>query len=195
MSMCGRFTCQPTDTFYARFGISNRLDALTARYHIAPGQMVPVIMANSPRRIVLMRWGLILHGAKDTKSAYQMINARVEMLTQRPAFRGLLSHNRALVPASGFYEWQGEGRDKTPYYIYPEAQQYLAFAALYDAWTTPDGEDLFTFTISRPRRSPSWRGFTTACWSFWRDRLKRLRLRGIHASLQLRAVNSRSKVD
>jgi putative SOS response-associated peptidase YedK len=145
--MCGRFTFQPTEAFYARFEISNRLDTLIARYNIAPGQMVPVIIANSPRRIVLMRWGLIPHWAKDAKTAYKMINARVETLTQRPAFRGLLSHNRALVPACGYYEWQGEGRAKTPYYIHPQDDQYLAFASLYDVWQHPDGEDVYTFTI------------------------------------------------
>jgi putative SOS response-associated peptidase YedK len=53
--MCGRFTFQPTEAVYTRFQISNRLDSLTARYNIAPGQMVPVIIANSPRRIVFMR--------------------------------------------------------------------------------------------------------------------------------------------
>jgi putative SOS response-associated peptidase YedK len=145
--MCGRFTFQPTEAFYARFQLSSRLDALTARYNIAPGQMVPVIIANGSRRVVLMRWGLIPHWAKDAKTAYKMINARVETLTQRPAFRGLLSHHRCLVPACGYYEWQGEGREKTPYYIHPEDEPYIAFAGLYDAWTTPDGEDLYTFTI------------------------------------------------
>jgi putative SOS response-associated peptidase YedK len=152
--MCGRFTFQPTEALYARFELSNRLDALTARYNIAPGQMVPVIVANSSRRIVLMRWGLIPHWAKDEKTAYKMINARVETLTQRPAFRGLLSHNRCLVPACGYYEWQGEGRDKTPYYIHPREDQYLAFAGLYDTWTTPDGEDLYTFTIITTEADP-----------------------------------------
>jgi putative SOS response-associated peptidase YedK len=145
--MCGRFTFQPTAAFYARFQLSNRLDALTARYNIAPGQMVPVIIAHSPRHIVLMRWGLIPHWAKDAKTVYKMINARIETLTQRPAFRGLLSHNRALVPACGYYEWQGEGRDKTPYYIHPQDDQYIAFAGLYDIWTIADGEGLYTFTI------------------------------------------------
>jgi putative SOS response-associated peptidase YedK len=152
--MCGRFTFQPTEAVYARFQLSNRLDALTARYNIAPGQMVPVIIANSPRQIVLMRWGLIPHWAKDEKTAYKMINARVETLTQRPAFRGLLSHNRCLVPASGFYEWQGEGRDKTPYYIHPQDDQYLGFAGLYDVWHRRDGEDLYTFTIITTEADP-----------------------------------------
>jgi putative SOS response-associated peptidase YedK len=125
--MCGRFTFQPTEAFYGRFQISNRLDSLTARYNIAPGQMVPVIIANSPRRIVRMRWGLIPHWAKDEKTAYKMINARVETLAQRPVFRDLRSHHRCLVPASGFYEWQGEGRDKMPYYIHPKGEHSLFF--------------------------------------------------------------------
>jgi putative SOS response-associated peptidase YedK len=152
--MCGRFTFQPTEAFYGRFQISNRLDSLTARYNIAPGQMVPVIIAQSPRRIVRMRGGLIPHWAKDQKTAYNMIKARVETLTQRPAFRGLLSHNRCLVPASGFYEWQGEGRDKTPYDIHPEGQPYLAFAGLYDVWITPRGEELSTCTIITTEADP-----------------------------------------
>jgi putative SOS response-associated peptidase YedK len=145
--MCGRFTFQPTEAFYARFAITNRLDSLIARYNISPGQMVPVIIANSPCRIVLMRWGLIPHWAKDDKTAYKMINARVETLTQRPAFRGLLSHNRALVPACGYYEWKAEGRDKTPYYIHPQSEPFVAFAGLYDVWIHPTGEELYTFTI------------------------------------------------
>jgi hypothetical protein len=126
--MCGRFTFQPTEAVCARFETTNRLDSLMPCYNIAPGQMVPVIIAHSPRQMVLMRWGLIPHWPKDEKAAYKMINALVETLTQRPAFWGLLSHNRALVPACGYYEWQGEGRDKTPYYIHP--QSLLANARL-----------------------------------------------------------------
>jgi putative SOS response-associated peptidase YedK len=145
--MCGRFTFQPTEAFYARFQISNRLDALVPRYNIAPGQMVPVIIANGPRRIIFMRWGLIPHWAKDQKTAYKMINARVETLTQRPAFRGLLSHHRCLVPASGYYEWKAEEKGKTPHYIHPQGEPLMAFAGLYDVWINPTGGELYTFTI------------------------------------------------
>jgi putative SOS response-associated peptidase YedK len=152
--MCGRFTFQPSETFYARFQLRNRFDALIPRYTMAPGQMVPAIIAHSPRRVVLMRWGLIPHWAKDETSAYKMINARIETLTQRPAFRGLLSHHRTLVPACGDYEWKAEGREKTPYYIHPEDEPYMAFAGLDDTWTTPEGEDLSTFTIITTEGDP-----------------------------------------
>jgi putative SOS response-associated peptidase YedK len=152
--MRGRLTFQPREACYQRFQMTNRLDGLVTRDNIAPGQMIPVIIAQSPRRIVLMRWGLIPHWAKDAKTAYKMMNARVETLTQRPAFRGLLSHNRCLVPASGFYEWQGEGRDKTLYDIHSEGQPYLACAGLYDVWITPRGEELSTFTIITTEADP-----------------------------------------
>ncbi len=152
--MCGRYTFQPTEDFYRRFNITNRLDSLVARYNIAPSQMVPVIIGNSPRWVVLMRWGLIPHWAKDAKTPYKMINARVETLTQRPAFRGLLSHNRALVPACGYYEWQKGGRQKMPYYIHPQEEPYLAFAGLYDVWQRPDSGDLYTFTIITTEADP-----------------------------------------
>jgi putative SOS response-associated peptidase YedK len=152
--MCGRFTFQPIEAFYGRFQISNRLDSLVARYNIAPGQLVPVIIAQSPRQIVRMRWGLIPHWAKDQQTAYKMINARVETLTQRPAFRGLLSHNRAFIPACGYYEWKAEGRDKTPYDIHPQSEPFVAFAGLYDVWIHPTGEELYTFTIITTEADP-----------------------------------------
>jgi putative SOS response-associated peptidase YedK len=56
--MCGRFTFQPIEAFYQRFQIGNRLDSLIPRYNIAPGQMVPVIIAHSPRQTVLTRGAL-----------------------------------------------------------------------------------------------------------------------------------------
>jgi putative SOS response-associated peptidase YedK len=52
-----------------------------------------------------MAQGLIPHWAKDQKTAYKIINARMETLAQKPAYRGLLKSQRCLVPASGYYEF------------------------------------------------------------------------------------------
>jgi putative SOS response-associated peptidase YedK len=145
--MCGRFTLELTATFYERFQITNRLDTLIPRYNIAPGQMVPVVISHSPNQVVLMRWGLIPHGAKDQKTGYKMINARIETLTQRPAYRGLLAAHRCLVPASDYYEWKAEERGKIPYYIHPAHESFVAFAGLYDTWTNAQGAEIPTFTI------------------------------------------------
>jgi putative SOS response-associated peptidase YedK len=145
--MCVRYTFQPTEAFYRRFNIANRLDGLVARYNIAPSQLVPVIISQRPNHVMLMRWGLIPHWAKEEKTDYKMINARMETLTQRSAFRNLLAANRCMIPASGYYEWKAEARGKRPYYIHPKSHECFAFAGLYDVWTNPDGEAIHTFTI------------------------------------------------
>jgi len=146
--MCGRFTLDPTTTFYERFGITNRLEDLVPRYNIAPGQDVPVVIRNSPNRLMRMRWGLIPHWAKEANVGYKMINARAETLTERPAYRGLLRSQRCIVPASGFYEWQDTGKTgKQPFYIHTDAGEYLPFAGLYDIWVDPEGKEVYSFTI------------------------------------------------
>ncbi len=161
--MCGRLTFQPTEEFYRRFSITSRLDGLVTRYNIAPGQMVPVIIAQSPNQVQLMRWGLIPHWAKEEKTAYKMINARMETLAQRPAFRSLLAANRCMIPASGFFEWRLEPRGKWPYYIQPRSNEFIAFAGLYDVWTKPDGEALHTFTIITKDADEFMAQLQTAC--------------------------------
>jgi putative SOS response-associated peptidase YedK len=146
--MCGRFTLDPTTTFYERFEITNRVEDLVPKYNIAPGQDVPVVIRNSPNRLLLMRWGLIPHWAKEANVGYKMINARAETLTERPAYRGLLGSKRCIVPASGFYEWQDTGeRGKQPYYIHAGAGDYLPFAGLYDIWVNPEGTEVYSCTI------------------------------------------------
>ena len=110
--MCGRFTLEPTTKFYERFKIDNRLDGLTARYNIAPTQDVPVIVHNSPNRIVMMRWGLIPHWAADLSIGNRLTNAGAETLTELPSFKLLVDRHRCVIPADGFYEWRKEGKRK-----------------------------------------------------------------------------------
>jgi putative SOS response-associated peptidase YedK len=135
--MCGRYTFQPTEEFYRRFNIANRLDGLVARYNIAPSQLVPVIISQLPHQVMFMRWGLIPHWAKEEKTDYKMINARMETLTQRPASQSLLAANRCMIPASGYYEWKAEARGKTPYYSTLQAMNSLPSPASTTSGPTP----------------------------------------------------------
>ncbi len=73
-----------------------------------------------------------------------MINARVESVHEKPAFRGAFVQRRCLLPADGFYEWReikheksGRAR-KQPYFIHPEDGQVLALAGLYEYWRNPE---------------------------------------------------------
>jgi len=155
--MCGRFALTATpDQTAALLGLAE-LEEFPARYNIAPTQ--PVLMAlagpqrepgsNLPdRRAMLVRWGLIPAWVEDTKAFPLLINARSEGVMQKASFKTAMRHRRALVPASGFYEWQQSGGKKgQPYWIRPKQGGVIAFAGLIETYAEPGGSEMDTGAI------------------------------------------------
>jgi len=126
--VCGRFTLTSTPEELARrFGLDPPVE-WSARYNIAPGQDVLAVREEAGRRrATRLRWGL----AGDSRR----INARIETVSQRPAFRGALQARRCLVPADGFYEWAERGGAKQPYHIGLREGGPFAFAGLWEGET------------------------------------------------------------
>ncbi|HVU65532.1 MAG TPA: SOS response-associated peptidase [Ktedonobacteraceae bacterium] len=145
--MCGRYTLITNiDRIAEAFGVAPTLEA-QPRYNIAPTQEIVTIVNNGNPHLSLLRWGLIPAWAKDESIGSRMINARAETLAEKPSFRNLLRSRRCLVVADGFYEWQGEGKNKTPMYITLQDGQPFAFAGLWDRWKDPDGQEIHSCTI------------------------------------------------
>ncbi len=98
-----------------------------------------------------MSWGLVPSWAKDRKTQGRMFNARVESVTDKPAFRSAYAKRRCLIPADGWYEWQivdgPDGPMKQPRYMVPPDGHSIAFAGLYEFWRGGDGPTLSTCTI------------------------------------------------
>jgi putative SOS response-associated peptidase YedK len=77
-----------------------------------------------------------------------MINARVETVSERPAFRRAFERYRCLIVADGFYEWgPTPGGRKQPFHITRDDGGLFAFAGLWSIWYRPDGDKLRTCTI------------------------------------------------
>lgn len=145
--MCGRYTLITDISRIAEsFGVAPTLEA-QPRYNIAPTQDIVTIRNDGGAQMSLMRWGLIPAWAKDETIGSRMINARAETLAEKPSFRNLLRSRRCLVVADGFYEWQGEGKHKTPMYITLQDDQPFAFAGLWDLWKSPEGYQVQSCTI------------------------------------------------
>jgi putative SOS response-associated peptidase YedK len=144
--MCGRYTnTAGIQELNERFKVPFPGETGTHRYNIAPTEEVLAIV--SPRgqpEARLLRWGLIPPWADDLRSAYKMINAKLETVTTRPAYRTLVSKGsrRALQVGDGYYEWlKPERRDapRQPFLFRVDGGVPFAFAAL---WTPAkiDGE-------------------------------------------------------
>ena len=153
--MCGRFTLtRSAAEVAAHFGLGS-LPELAPRFNVAPTQQVPIVRVRSSGERVLepRRWGLVPPWAKDPSAGARMINARVESVATRPAFRDALRQRRCLVPADGFYEWQGRAGQRRPHHLTLPGSTLFAIAGLYERWLGPGGEVVDSFTLlTRPAR-------------------------------------------
>jgi putative SOS response-associated peptidase YedK len=152
--MCGRFylTASPAE-IRKQFRL-DKLPELVPRYNIAPMQTSPIVVADeNVRAFHVARWGLVPSWARDLSPGAGMINAPAETLDEKPAYRKAFDSQRCLVPANGYYEWQTKGAKKQPHKIAVRNGSLIAFAGLWERWTSEAGETVMTFTIVTTRAS------------------------------------------
>lgn len=165
--MCGRFTqyIDPytLDRLFELFlGVpyphEDLIESLAAcypnSYNIAPTQYGAIIHADHDTHTIRAdraHFGLIPKWAKERSISAKMINARSETIWEKPAYRGLISSRRAILPINGFYEWQAIPTQKTkqPWYIHRADEQPMLLACVWDTWLDPehDGSPLDSFSI------------------------------------------------
>lgn len=112
--------------------------------------ITPVITNKEPQTIQLFNWGLIPNWAKDNSIKKNTLNARIETIAEKPAFRNSIN-NRCLILADAFYEWQwldNKGKQKQKYEIALPNNEPFAFAGLWSEWVDKEtGELIQTYTV------------------------------------------------
>jgi putative SOS response-associated peptidase YedK len=115
--MCGRYALHANPEVIAlQFGLDS-VPELAPRYNIAPATEVLIVRDGKASRA---HWGL----------RRKFANLRAETLAQK--FPGPYRQGRALVPASGFYEWQSRAGGKQPYYFISKKEELLGLAAIWE---------------------------------------------------------------
>jgi putative SOS response-associated peptidase YedK len=141
--MCGRYTIRRAELILAamRHGLEDVEGiGIHPRFNVAPSQLAPIVRQTDKGYQALMaRWGLIPSWSKE-KPKFQPINARAETVSSSGMFRKALHCRRCLVPADGFYEWQGAKPPKQPFFIRMKSDVPFAFAGLWEQWTPTGGE-------------------------------------------------------
>jgi putative SOS response-associated peptidase YedK len=166
--MCGRYASsrRPED-LVEEFEI-DRVEVpetLPPDYNVAPTKQVYAVVqrpadkgsrddasdggeGRSQRQLRAVRWGLVPFWAKDPSVGNKMINARMETVHEKPAYRRPFASRRCLLPADGYYEWYAtEQRTragkpvKQPFFIHPADGGVLAMAGLYEIWRDPTRAD------------------------------------------------------
>jgi putative SOS response-associated peptidase YedK len=163
--MCGRYASsrRPEDLIEEFEVVESRVDkVLEPDYNVAPTKEVYAVLerpARPPsgegvgeeqreRQLRVLKWGLVPSWAKDPSVGNRMINARMETVAEKPAYKRAFAKRRCLLPADGYFEWyptsqltaKGKPR-KQPFFIRPEDGGTLAMAGLYEIWRDPSRED------------------------------------------------------
>jgi putative SOS response-associated peptidase YedK len=155
--MCGRFTQAYTwAEVHAALNIMGPPPSnMRPRYNVSPTDKVDVIIdRGNGREMVQMRWGLIPGWWKPDPNnpkpySFATFNARSEEVETKASFKGAWKAKRhCIIPASGFYEWTGEKKDRQPHYFTRKDGKIVAFAGLWDRWRDPKtGDDVLSCTI------------------------------------------------
>lgn len=135
--MCGRFVQQTSaDELAQFFGADAVANDPGGHFNVAPTQPVMVVVDDGKRRVLTVRrWGLIPPWADSPRTGSRLINARAETVSEKPAFRAAFRHQRCIIPADAFYEWQQTPTGKIPHLIARQDGKPLALAGLWSSWT------------------------------------------------------------
>jgi putative SOS response-associated peptidase YedK len=169
--MCGRYaSSRSSEDLVEEFDvIEDRTPApLAADYNVAPTKEVYAVVERPPskdspeppqRQLRVLTWGLVPSWAKEPSIGNRMINARMETVAEKPAFKRAFAVRRCLLPADGYFEWyptsqtNAKGKPvKQPYFIRPADGGVLAMAGLYEIWRDPtrseDDPERFRWTCT-----------------------------------------------
>ncbi|GAA4844028.1 SOS response-associated peptidase [Algivirga pacifica] len=147
--MCGRYTLtKPAQEVKKRFHLIPEMEASSYNpfYNGAPTQLLPVISNTDSSSLSYFRWGIIPSWAKEIGTA-STFNARSESVLEKASFEKAFEQHPCLVIADGYYEWQTQGKNKLPFRITLNRGELFAMAGIWDKWITPQGEDLYSFSV------------------------------------------------
>jgi putative SOS response-associated peptidase YedK len=148
--MCGRFALSAKTKDIEKL-VSGAIaeSEINPRYNIAPSQNIAAVLNIDRQRIIHLRWGLVPFWAKDESIGNKMINARLEGIFEKPAFKHAIRRRRCLIFADGFYEWKPvEGsKRKIPYYISMKTSEPFTFAGIWETWRQQGHDELLSASI------------------------------------------------
>jgi putative SOS response-associated peptidase YedK len=146
--MCGLYSFRRAPEEARRLFAYGEEPVFPPRPYVAPGQPIGVVRLDHGKpAFALVRWGLIPSWTKELKAGKPLINARAETVNEKASFRNAMRRRRCLIPADGFYEWQGMPGRKQAFHIHRPDHGLFAFAGLWETWMSADGSEIDSAAI------------------------------------------------
>ena len=118
-----------------------------ARPIVRPTDQVPILLMTTEarddpdsaqiRRAALAQWWLTPPFSPILRGKHATFNARSETVTKKPTFRAAVAHQRAVIPAIGYFETKRTSTTAVAHYI-TAPDGLIFFAGLYSWWKDPE---------------------------------------------------------
>jgi putative SOS response-associated peptidase YedK len=139
--MCGRYLLETDiEQLMMRFDAINNYVGYSSKKEIFPSNTAAVIIRKGNQNIIeAFQWGF--------NAPKLLINARRETVSEKPTFKNLFLYNRCIIPATGFFEWKSEGKEKIKFQIHPNNADIFGMAGLYRTYMDEAGNKTTHFVI------------------------------------------------
>lgn len=107
---------------------------------------------SNPNQPVMAQWGLVPSWIKTEEEKLKLwnntLNARIESIFEKPAYKESAKNQKCLIQVDGFFEHHYRNNKPFPFYISRSDKQPITIAGLASDWTNMDtGETIKTFSI------------------------------------------------
>jgi putative SOS response-associated peptidase YedK len=138
--MCGRIvdflTVEEVERIYRVVGRTRLGVERPPNYNLKPTETIRAVRLDTDgrRELVALRWGLVPQWSGRIPSTC-LFNARAETIATKRTWKRPFERQRALVPVSGFFEWQElPSGAKRPYFIHLADGEPMTCAGIWDSW-------------------------------------------------------------
>lgn len=150
--MISRYALYDTTLLETRFGAEGGLPkGVKPRYNVSPTLDEPVVVYRDGKKaIVLMKWGLVANGSKDTNSVfrYKTFNVPSEKILSKHSWELAVRQSRCLVPVNGFYLLsEDKASSRRAYYVRSKDGSILGLAGIHSTWKDAAGEVHETYSV------------------------------------------------
>jgi putative SOS response-associated peptidase YedK len=148
--MCTNYAAARRRTFEKYYGVAPPEDQW--RDEAFQDYPAPIIRRNADadagaREAIVATFGMIPRSKMPAGKRYSTMNARVETVGERPAYRVAWARQHlCLVPCEAIYEPNYESGKHERYRIELASEEPIAMAGLWRAWPGPEGDEV-SFTL------------------------------------------------
>lgn len=143
MYMCGRFMLDSDiEDILRQYRIIKSQIGEYEKGDFYPSQKAPIIVKDEGNLLKSAKWGFPLYDSKKL-----VINARAESISEKQMFKNSFLSARCIIPASLFYEWKEENREKVKHEIYLKDKKIISLGGIFKLITDDKGSRELSFVI------------------------------------------------